>query len=318
MAFYMVTGGAGFIGSHLVEALINDGHSVRVLDDLSSGRRENIPHEAEFFKADITDTSILDAALDRVDGCFHLAAIASVERGNRDWLRTHQVNLTGTINLFNAARRVRRPDLPIVYASSAAVYGNCAGAPVREDDCAAPLSAYGADKRGCELHARVAGVAHGIRTIGLRFFNVYGPRQDPSSPYSGVIAIFLDRLSRGQPIEIFGDGKQVRDFTHISDAVVALKEAMPAASAAAPLLNVCTGKGTTVRRLAEIIAELCQTELVAYNRPARCGEIPVSVGDPRHAAAKLGFVARTDLFAGLAQTLELSSCRASVKTRAVA
>jgi UDP-glucose 4-epimerase len=319
MARYLVTGGAGFIGSHLVEALIDDGHCVRVLDDLSSGRRENIPTEAEFIKADITNPGVIGPAFDGIDGCFHLAAIASVEQGNRDWLRTHQVNLSGTINLFNTVRRLRSVgDMPIVYASTAAVYGQGGAAPVCESTCAAPISAYGADKLGCEMHARAAGLAYGLRTVGLRFFNIYGARQDPRSLYSGVIAIFLERLRCGEPIEIFGDGKQVRDFTYITDAVCALKRAMPAASVSAPLFNVCTGRGITVRRLAEMIADLCKVDLIACNRPVRRGEIPISIGDPNRAAEKLAFVARTSLPQGLALTLDALACRQPVETRAIA
>jgi len=319
MACYLVTGGAGFIGSHLVEALIADGHRVRVLDDLSSGKRENLPAKVEFIKADITDPDVIGAAVDRIDGCFHLAAIASVERANRDWMRTHQVNLTGTINLFDAARRARSANgLPVVYASSAAVYGNAGAQPIPEETCALPISAYGADKRGCEMHARAAGLAFGLRTAGLRFFNIYGPRQDAHSPYSGVIAIFLDRLSRGDPIEIFGDGKQVRDFTYVADAVSALKQAMSAASASAPLFNICTGTGVTVRQLAQLIADLCQAELVARSRPARRADIPISVGDARRAAEKLGFVARTSLAEGLALTLEAVAGRRPLEAPALA
>lgn len=305
MARYLVTGGAGFIGSHLAESLVGDGHSVRVLDDLSTGRRSNLPDGVELMVADIADPEVAGPALDGVEACFHLAAIASVERCNRDWRRTHQVNLAGTINLFDAARRLSNDrDVPIVYASSAAVYGNCGPAPVEEEDGAHPLSAYGADKRACELHARAAGLSHGLRTLGLRFFNVYGPRQDPRSPYSGVIAIFLDRLRRGEPIEIFGDGRQVRDFTYIGDAVAALRQAITAASAQAPVFNICTGRGTSVRRLAETIADLCGTELVARHRPARCADVAVSIGDPRLAAEELGFCARTQLCDGLALTLD--------------
>jgi UDP-glucose 4-epimerase len=305
MARYLVTGGAGFIGSHLVDSLLDDGHAVRVLDDLSSGNRGNIPAAAEFLKADIADPDVLGLAFDGIDACFHLAAIASVERCNRDWLRTHQVNLTGTVNVFNAVRRLRRDrEVPVVYASTAAVYGNSGGAPAAEEGCAAPLSAYGADKRACELHARAAGLTHRISTAGLRFFNVYGPRQDPRSPYSGVIAIFLDRLRRGEAVDIFGDGRQVRDFTYVADAVAALRRAMTAASPSAPLFNVCTGKGTTIRRLAETIADLCGTELVTDCRPARCAEVPISIGDPRLAAEKLGFRARANLLDGLSLTLK--------------
>jgi nucleoside-diphosphate-sugar epimerase len=207
MARFLVTGGAGFIGSHLVHALLDEGHAVRVLDDLSNGHRKNLPQHVELTEADVTDPAAVETALDGVDGCFHLAAIASVARSHREWLRTHQVNLTGTINVFDQARPSRLGrEVPVVYASTAAIYGNCGSFPVDEESPAAPLSAYGADKHACELHARVAGAIHGVPTIGLRFFNLYGPRQDPLSPYSGVISIFADRLRRGEPVEIFGDG----------------------------------------------------------------------------------------------------------------
>jgi UDP-glucose 4-epimerase len=318
MARYLVTGGAGFIGSQLVKSLLDDGHSVRVLDDLSSGNRDNLCRTVEFIKADVADPEVVERAFDAIAGCFHLAAIASVEQCNREWLRTHQVNLSGTINVFNQARRSGRREIPVVYASSAAVYGDCRTTLASEDGCAAPLSAYGADKRACELHARAAGVTHGLRTTGLRFFNVYGPHQTSHSPYSGVIAIFLDRLLRGEPVEIYGDGGQVRDFTFIADAVVALRRAMPAASARAPVFNVCTGRGTTVQQLAETIAGLCGTKLVMFHRPPRDGEVQSSIGDPRGAAEELGFRAHTDLAKGLAATLaELSSC-GNAKVRVVA
>jgi UDP-glucose 4-epimerase len=319
MARYLVTGGAGFIGSHLVAALLEDGHTVRVLDDLSTGKRDNIPVESEFIRGDVADPDAVARAFEDVEGCFHLAAIASVEQCNRDWLRTHRVNLTGTINVFNAARRLRRlGEIPIVYASSAAVYGDGQTGPAAEDSAAVPLSAYGADKRACELHAYAAARTHSVRTAGLRFFNLYGPGQDPRSPYSGVIAIFLDRLQRGEPVEIFGNGGQVRDFTYIADAVSALRRAMPAASARAPIYNVCTGRGTTVRQLAETIAGLCRTELVACYRPPRCGEVPISIGDPRRVAEELGFRARTALAEGLAATIDTLGSRRRIEARAVA
>jgi UDP-glucose 4-epimerase len=229
-----------------------------------------------------------------------------VARSSREWLRTHQVNLTGTINIFDQARRLRsRREIPVVYASTAAVYGDCGIVPIGEQRPVAPLSAYGADKRACELHARIAGSVHGIPTLGLRFFNLYGPRQDPRSPYSGVIAIFAERLARGEPVEIFGDGQQVRDFTYVGDAVSALCRALPAASIGASVFDVCTGKGTTVRALAETMAGLYRTELVAYHRPARSGEVRVSIGDPRRAAEQLGFRAATALADGLAITLNV-------------
>ena len=319
MACILVTGGAGFLGSHLVDALLRQGHLVRVLDDLSSGHRQNLPRQIEFLHGDITDPATVEEAFEGIDACFHLAAIASVVRSNREWLRTHEVNLTGTLNIFNQVRRLRhRREIPIVYASSAAIYGNCGTVPIGEDAPVAPLSAYGADKSACELHARVAGAVHKIPTIGLRFFNLYGPRQDAQSPYSGVIALFADRLRLGEPVEIFGDGEHVRDFTYVGDAVGALDRALAAASTSAPVFNICTGKGTSVRALAETMAKLYQTDITAYYRPARSGDVRISVGNPRRAAEQLGFKAETVLSDGLAITLDMPRIRFELKPRIVA
>jgi UDP-glucose 4-epimerase len=319
MACYLVTGGAGFLGSHLVDALLRQGHRVRVLDDLSTGHRENLPRQIEFFHGGITDPTTVEEAFEGVDACFHLAAIASVVRSNREWLHTHEVNLTGMLNILNQARRLRhRREIPIVYASSAAIYGDCSTVPIGEDAPVAPLSAYGADKSACELHARVAGAVHEIPTVGLRFFNLYGPRQDAQSPYSGVIALFADRLRLGEPVEIFGDGEQVRDFTYVGDAVDALDRALTAASTSAPVFNICTGKGTSVRALAETMAELYHSDITAYYGPARSGEVRMSVGDPRRAARKLGFRAHTALSHGLASTLDLPRARFELEPRVVA
>src|SRR6185312_16857812 len=170
MRTFLVTGGAGFIGSHLCEALLRRRHGVRVLDDLSSGSRANLPPGVEFLQGDIGCSETVSRALEGVAGCFHLAAIASVERGVKDWVGTHRINLSGTIVLFDAVRE-HGSRIPVVYASSAAVYGDCKTMPIAEDAERRPLSAYGADKYGCELHARVAGHVHSIPTVGLRFFN---------------------------------------------------------------------------------------------------------------------------------------------------
>ena len=319
MACYLVTGGAGFMGSHLADALSRQGHRVRVLDDLSSGHRQNLPRQIEFLHGDITRPTTVEEAFEGIDACFHLAAIASVVRSNREWLRTHEVNLTGTLNILNQARRLRhRREVPVVYASSAAIYGNCGTVPIGEDTPIAPLSAYGADKCACELHARVAGAVHEVPTVGLRFFNLYGPRQDAQSPYSGVIALFADRLRLGESVEIFGDGGQVRDFTYIGDAVGALHKALKAARTSAPVFNICTGKGTSVRALAEIMAELYHADMTACYSPARSGEVRISIGDPRRAAAQLGFRAETTLADGLATTLDLPRARFELKPRVVA
>jgi len=316
MACFLVTGGAGFLGSHLVDALLEQGHLVRVLDDLSSGKRKNLPRQIEFLLGDVTNPRTVDGALEGVDACFHLAAIASIVLSNRHWQRTHKVNLAGALNVFDQARRHR--GVPVVYASSAAVYGDRAAIPISEDTPVAPLSAYGADKAACELHARVAGAAHAIPTVGLRFFNLYGPRQDRQSPYSGVIALFAERLARGEPVEIFGDGKQIRDFTYIGDAVAALDRALSVVSTDAPVFNVCTGIGTTVRGLAEIMTRIYETDVAAVYRPARSGDVPSSIGDPRHAAEKLRFRAQTTLAAGLAITLDPPCTRIEPAPRIVA
>jgi nucleoside-diphosphate-sugar epimerase len=203
LALYLVTGGCGFIGSHLCEALVARGDRVRILDDLSTGKLENKPPAAELIRGDVADPVAVRTAMEGADGCFHLAAIASVERGNQDWLGTHRTNLTGAITILDAARRAGAgKPIPVVYASSAAVYGDNPEVPLAETATVRPLSAYGADKLGCELHARVASHVHGVPTVGMRFFNVFGPRQDPKSPYSGVISIFCDRLRAGQGIAI--------------------------------------------------------------------------------------------------------------------
>ena len=309
----LVTGGAGFIGSHLCDALLARGTRVRVLDDLSSGRRDNLPDGIELIVGDVADPAAARTALEGMDGCFHLAAIASVQRAAEDWLGTNRVNLVGTIALLDAARARR---LPVVYASSAAVYGNCPIQPIGEDAPTRPLSAYGADKLGCELHAAVATGVHGVPTTGLRFFNVFGPRQDPTSPYSGVISIFAAQLRRGTAVSVFGDGGQTRDFVFVADVVAALLAAMArlraggAVANQADVFNVCTGQATSVLDLARTIAELCGLTPELRHGPAREGDIRHSVGNPAAARVGLGFAAETSLRAGLAQVLTWLAGRA--------
>lgn len=298
---YLVTGGCGFIGSHLTAALLAAGHRVRVLDDLSTGSLANLAPGAEFIEGDVADLTTVRHAMEGVDGCFHLAAIASVERGTRDWPGAHRVNLGGTIAVLDAARA--HGQVPVVYASSAAVYGDPAALPITEDTATRPLSAYGADKLGCELHARVGGLVHGVPTFGLRFFNVFGPRQDPGSPYSGVISLFCDRLAAGQPVGIYGDGLQTRDFIFVADVVAGLVAAMRAASTDAPVLNLCTGRATSILDLAGIIGRLCGADPRPRHLPARAGEIRESIGDPSRAARELGLPAPRPLEAGLAEVV---------------
>ena len=275
---------------------------MRVLDDLSTGRRSNLPVAATLIQGDVADPAIVGAAMDGVDGCFHLAAIPSVEKGVTDWIGTHRTNITGTITVFDAIRR-QGSRIPVVYASSAAVYGDAATVPIAETEPCAPLSAYGADKYGCELHARVASHVHAIPTAGLRFFNVYGPRQDPKSPYSGVISIFCERIAAGAPIRIFGDGQQTRDFVYVADVVAALLAAMVLRSAGAPVFNVCTGVATSVHSLAGLIAGVAGKPLDIHSEPPRSGEIRHSHGVPTRADTVLGLPERVPLRTGLNQVL---------------
>ncbi len=308
MARWLVTGGCGFIGSHLVEALMARGDQVRILDDLSTGRREHAPSGAELIIDTIANFDGLAGAMAGVDGCFHLAAIASVERGRTEWLATHRVNLTGTIAVFEAARRARRDHpIPVVYASSAAVYGDNPNAPLSENEKPAPLSAYGADKLGCELHGRVAWDIHAVPNVGLRFFNVYGPRQDPKSPYSGVISIFVDRLSAGHGIAIHGDGRQMRDFIFVKDVVKFLIAAMTGTDHGHRVFNVCTGQGTTILDLARLIGRLLGRDPAITHQPPRAGDVRLSLGNPAAAARVLGVTADVPLEDGLRRTLEASS-----------
>jgi UDP-glucose 4-epimerase len=308
MARYLVTGGAGFIGSHLVDALITDGHTVRVLDDMSTGKYENLANTVDLRIADVADQGAVRNALDGVDGCFHLAAIASVERGHQEWSRAHHVNLAGTIHIFEEARRVRahtgRP-LPVVYASSAAVYGDPTEVPISECAPTNPINAYGVDKLGCDLHAAVGSRVHGLGIIGLRFFNVYGPRQDARSPYSGVISVFCERISKGLAVDVHGDGKQVRDFVFVKDTVEALRLAMrSAADHTSAVFNVCSGVGTAIIELADVIARIKKKPFSPNYVSRRLGDIRVSVGNPALAQAQLGFRTHISLEEGLARTLE--------------
>ncbi len=302
MASYLVTGGAGFIGSHLCDALLAGGHRVRVLDDLSTGTRANLDPRCELVVADVSDPTAVRAAAAGVDGCFHLAAIASVARGNEDWLGTHRVNQGGTIAVFEAARAAG--GVPVVYASSAAVYGDRRDV-AAEDAVPQPLSAYGADKLGSEHHARAGFVVHGVASVGFRFFNVYGPRQDPRSPYSGVISIFAAALMARRGIQVHGDGRQTRDFVYVADIVRFLIAGMRhvVARPGAVVLNACTGRETSVQGLAEVIGGLLQLRPVVTHGPERAGDIRRSVGDPGRARGVLGLEADTRLADGLEATL---------------
>lgn len=305
MAKYLVTGGCGFIGSHLVDSLLDDGHRVRVLDNLSTGSRENLSSTSELVIGDVADGKLVSNCIAGMDGCFHLAAVASVQRSTEAWLETHRSNLSGTISVYDAARRLdAAAPVPVVVASSAAVYGACAEMPLAETARLEPLTPYGADKLGCEIHGCVAANMFGVPTTALRFFNVYGPRQDPASPYSGVISIFSNCVAHQRPLTIFGDGHQYRDFIYVADVVRFLRSAM--ARTTRPVFNVfnvCTGHRSTLNDLTVALSDVCGRSISVRYAPARKGDIRGSVGDPSAAKAALDVEAKTSLRQGLERLL---------------
>ena len=276
---YLVTGGAGFIGSHIVDRLLADGQQVRVLDNFSSGKRENLPSEdrVEIIEGDVSDFDTVRKAMEGVDAAFHEAAIASVPDTIRDPLSSARVNYVGTVNVLEAARQAGAKR--VVFADSAAVYGDLPGLPKQEDMPVKPLSPYAIDKLASEDACRVYHHLYGLETVCLRYFNVFGPRQDPSSPYSGVISIFSAALKRGRLPVIFGDGEQTRDFVYVSDVVEANIRAATAPAAAGRAINIATGSTITVNDMLETICRLQGAEFGPEYKPAREGDIRHSYAD---------------------------------------
>lgn len=302
MKRYVVTGGAGFIGSHLVKRLISDGHKVTVIDDLSTGKIGNLPHSCLFVKGSILDDHALSRCLDEVDGVFHLAAVVSVDICNGDLMRGNNVNLVGSVNVFRiAAER----NIPVVYASSAAVYGDTSGGICYEDLLPRPQSPYGAGKFGCELYASVLSNTHNLDTIGLRFFNVYGSGQDPSSPYSGVVSKFVECARNGGEFLIYGDGQQSRDFVFVLDVVQAMTSAMAVLldkgnQKISEVINVCTGRSINLLELVRILSELVNgtRSSVVFHKP-KTGDIRYSVGDCSRMRARLSLLSTITVEVGL-------------------
>jgi UDP-glucose 4-epimerase len=301
---YLVTGGCGFIGSHLAEALIANGSNVVVLDNLSTGHRSNLTEAAELVVGDVRDHSLLARASQGCNGIFHLAAVASVPKCTQQWHDSHSINLSASIDIFEMAAEC---NIPVVYASSSAIYGDVDKTPIGEDDPKHPISAYGADKYAMELHAAAGARTRDLRSFGLRFFNIYGPRQDPSSPYAGVIAVFMRRALDSTPVTIHGSGEQVRDFVYVADAIEACRAAMDRLqgqrTASAEVSNVCTGQATSIQMLVSSISDLIRPNLPVSNGPARPGDIMTSIGDPSRLARMLGLKPSTSLQQGLQSIL---------------
>ena len=300
----LVTGGAGFIGSHLVDALVDAGAEVRVLDDLSTGLEANLSRSRdriEFVEADLRDASAVAEACRGRTVVFHQAALGSVPRSMKDPATTVAVNCGGTTNVFAAARDagVER----VVYASSSSVYGDSPKLPKVEGEEGAPLSPYALSKRMTEQLADVFARCFEMDLVGLRYFNVYGPRQRPDGPYAAVIPRFFAAALSGLAPEIHGDGEQSRDFTFVGDAVEANLLAATAPVGGAEVVNVAAGRQTSVRLLAERVLAIVGSEVEPRHLPPRVGDVRHSLADLRQADERIGYRARTDLDAGLEATL---------------
>lgn len=301
----LVTGGAGFIGSNLVRCLLGSGQSVRVLDDLSSGRKENlldIEGRFEMVIGDVRDRSTVAAAVRDVDAVFHLAALPSVARSVADPIGTHLINAGGTLNVLLAARDqgVRR----VVYASSSSVYGDAPILPKHEGMSPETMSPYAASKLAGEAYCRAFTESFGLMTVSLRFFNVFGPRQDPASEYAAVIPRFITQILGGSRPTVFGDGGQSRDFVYIANVVQACilaAEAGPASAGEA--MNIGVGRGTSLIQLIEVLRRLLGIEIEPEFAPGRPGDVRDSLADIAKAEQLIGYRPLVDLREGLAQTV---------------
>lgn len=299
----LVTGGAGFIGSHVCEKLASRGAHMRVLDNLSTGKRGNLQTvgSVELIEGDIRDRSAVDACVAGVDAVIHLAAVASVQASVDDPIGTHQTNFDGTLNLLEAARL--HGVTKFLYASSAAVYGDTTALPVHEEEALQPLSPYAADKLAGEHYLRHYVRKHGLAATAFRFFNIYGPRQDPGSPYSGVISIFVDRLRQGRPVTIFGDGRQTRDFVYVGDLAALLVNALDRDDLSGEVFNVGTGRECALLTLLDALEDAAGRRLERQHAPARVGDILRSCADVGRLRSAFGAVPATTIGTGLEQLL---------------
>jgi nucleoside-diphosphate-sugar epimerase len=307
---YLVTGGAGFIGSHIVQTLLERGETVRVLDNFSTGKPENIEelkarfngHRLEVLEADVRDAGRVEEAVNGIEIIFHEAAFVSVPQSMEEPQSCFDVNLMGTSLLFDAARRagVRRA----VVASSAAVYGESEALPLVEETSLQSLSPYALSKRVKEMYAELFTGSFGFDVVALRYFNVYGPRQRPDSMYAAAVPIFARRLLDGKPVTIFGDGGQTRDLINVRDVVRANLIASEHPAAAGGIFNVCTGVETRLLDLLDVMYELLPSSPTHQFAPPRPGDIYRSVGSPQKAAEVMGFRAEVSLADGLKEVID--------------
>ena len=312
MSHYLVTGGAGFIGSHLVEELIRRGEQVRVLDNLSSGKRRNLAHipGVEFLEGDLVDPAACARATEGVDYVLHQAAIPSVPRSVKDPVTSNRSNIDGTLNILVAARDagVKR----LVYAGSSSAYGDTPTQPKHEEMPSNPLSPYALQKLVGEQYGQIFTRLYGLETVTIRYFNVFGPRQDPGSPYSGVISLFSTAVLEGRQPTIYGDGGQTRDFTYIANVVDGVLRACHAPEVAGEVINVATGGRISLNDLLQVMNGLVGTALSPLYADARQGDVRDSQADITKARTRLGYTPLVSLEEGLRRTLEWARSESSV------
>jgi len=311
MAAYLVTGGAGFIGSHLVEALVARGETVRVVDSLVTGNRDNLSQVkgVDLVVGNLVDPTVTDEVVKGIDYVVHLAAIPSVAGSIANPVASNEANVSGTLALLSAAMRhnIRR----VVFASSSAIYGNASTIPIREDVAPDPLSPYALQKLIGEQYGRLFRELYGLDTVSLRYFNVFGPRQEPSSPYSGVISLFARCLVTGQRPSIYGDGEQTRDFSYVENVVAATLQACTMAEASGRTINVSCGEPVSLNALLELMCRLSGSKLVPRFLEARTGEVRHSQADINLSQALLGYRSLVQLEEGLQRTLEWHNAKVS-------
>jgi UDP-glucose 4-epimerase len=305
MKLALVTGGSGFIGSHLVEGLLARGVTVRVLDNFATGKRENLAAVAdkiEVLEGDVRNLTTVRTAMRKVEVVFHEAALPSVERSVKNPLESNEVNITGTLNILLAARDagVQR----VVHAASSAAYGNSLTLPKEETMTPQPLSPYAISKLAAEQYARVFYELYGLSTISLRYFNVFGPRQDPTTQYAGVIAKFITCALEGRPFPVFGDGEQSRDFTYVANVVDANLLAAEAKIDGAPLMNIAYGQRASLNQIVDMLNELTGQNLSTQYGPERAGDVRHSHANIQRAKELIGYAPKVDLLEGLRRTLE--------------
>ena len=304
MALYLVTGGAGFIGSHLAEELVRRGERVRVVDSLITGKRRNLTHIAgiDFLEGDLAELDVARRAVEGADFVLHQAAIPSVPRSVQDPLTSHRANVDATLNVLLAAREAGVTRL--VYAGSSSAYGDTAVLPKVETMAAAPLSPYALQKLVGEQYCQMFTRLYGLETVTIRYFNVFGPRQDPSSPYSGVISLFISALCEGRAPTIYGDGEQTRDFTYVANVVDGVLRACRADGVSGDVINVATGGRISINTLFRAVRDLVGGRVEPVYAAARAGDVRDSQADIGKARRLLGYTPGSGFDDGLKRTVE--------------